>query len=353
MSVPIESVLVLGAGGELGRRCARLLARGLPGARVIPASRRGAATLGAGARTADVRDAGSLAAALEGVDLVVNAVGPYRYDPAPLVRACVAARAHALDLAEDAAYRTALAAAAERAGAVAAGVAFVSGCSTAPGLVELLAQGFAGIDRLAAIDGWLSLGTRNPVSAGLLVGLLRPLGRPAPEGGRWFEARVRHGVDGRRLAFGRYPSGLAGERLRLDGRELPLRFHAGFDRGSLVRVLCAAAPRLAVLSDEALERLVRLALPAAQLARPFGTPRGALLLEARDADGRVAAEVEVVALREGLDVPAAPVVWAARALARERRAGVLRLADLVTRGEALAGLAALGCAVREHLHFEG
>jgi Saccharopine dehydrogenase NADP binding domain len=353
MSVPIGSVLVLGAGGALGRRCARLLAAGLPGARVIPASRRGAAALGTGARTLDVRDAGSLAAGLGGVDLVVNAVGPYRYDPAPLVRACVAARVHALDLAEDVAYRSALAAEAERAGAAAAGVAFVSGCSTAPGLVELLAQGFAGVDRLAAVDAWLSLGTRNPVSAGLLVGLLRPLGRPAPDAGRWFESRVRHEVDGRRLAFGRYPSGLPGERLRLEGRELPLRFHAGFDRAWLVRALCAAAPRLAALSDDALARLARVALPAAQLARPCGGARGALLLEARDADGRVAAEVEVVALREGLDVPAAPVLWAARALARGPRAGVLRLADLVTRSEALAGLAALGCAVREHLHSDG
>jgi hypothetical protein len=63
----------------------------------------------------------------------------------------------------------------------------------------------------------------------------------------------------------------------------------------------------------------------------------------------VAAAVEVVALREGLDVPAAPSLWAARALRAAPRAGVLRLADLVSRTEALAGLAALGCAVSEEV----
>lgn len=353
MAARIESVLVLGAGGALGRRVARLLSEGLSGARVIPASRRGPAVLGAGARAADVRDGASLARALEGVDLVVNAVGPYEYDPAPLVRACVAARAHCLDLAEDADFIAATRAAAEGAGAEAAGVACVPGCSTSPGLVELLAGGFARIEGLAAVDAWLSLGSRNPPSAGLLFGLLRPLGRPAPDGGRWFDAVVWHRADGRVLAFGRYPSGLAGERLRAGERPVPLRFHAGFDRAVLVRALRLAAPRLAALSDERLRRLVRAALPAAQLARLAGSPRGVLRLEARSEGGEVAAAVEVVALREGLDVPAAPPLWAARALRAAPRAGVLRLAELLSRSEALAGLAALGCAVREELGSRG
>jgi hypothetical protein len=343
MGPRIESVLVLGAGGALGRRAARLLAGGLPGARVIGASRRGPRALGPGARAADVGDAASLAQALAGIDLVVNAVGPYAYDPAPLARACVAARAHYLDLAEDVGYQEALRGAAEAAGAGAAQVAFVPGCSTTPGLVELLARGFDPVEGLAAVDAWLALGTRNPPSEGLLRALLRPLGRPAPGGGRTFEALVWRRVDGRVRAFGRYPSGLPGDRVRIGPREVPLRFHAGFDRSVLVRALQLAAPRLAGASDERLARLAR-------ALRLLGSPRGALLVEARDAAGRTAEEVEVVALRDGLDVPAAPLLWAARALAAAPRAGVLRLADLVTRSEALAGLAALGCAVREHLH---
>jgi hypothetical protein len=347
MAARIESVLVLGAGGTLGRRVVRLLREGLEGAAVIPASRRGAAALGPGARTADVRDAASLARALEGVGLVVNAVGPYTYDPGALVDACVAARVHGVDLAEDAAYLAALRGAAERAGAAAAGVVLVGGCSTLPGLVELLAQGFARVESLAAVDAWLSLGSRNPAGPGMLHGLMRPLGRARPDGGRWFDALAWRRVDGRVLAFGRYPSGLAGGRARIGEREVAVRFHAGFDRALWVRALALAAPRLGALSDPGLARLARALAPAARLASLLGTPRGALRVEARDAAGEIAAAVEVVALRDGLDVPASPPLWAARAIPRAPRAGVLRLAELVTRTEALAGLAALGCAVRE------
>jgi hypothetical protein len=187
------------------------------------------------------------------------------------------------------------------------------------------------------------------VCAGPLPGRPRPLARPAPGGGRWFDAIVWHRADGRVLAFGRYPSGLPGEQVRVGGRELPLRFHAGFDRAAFVRALALAAPRLAAVSDGRLRRLARAALPAAQLVRLLGSPRGAFRLEARTASGEIAAAVEVVALREGLDVPSVPPLWAARALRASPRAGVLRLADLVSRAEALAGLAALGCAVREEV----
>lgn len=353
MAARIESVLVLGAGGVLGRRVTRLLEEGLPGARVVPASRRGQAALGPGARAADVRDGLSLSRVLGDIDLLVNVVGPYDYDPKPVVEACVAARTHYIDLAEDAAFIAALRGAAERAGAAAAGVAFVPGCSTVPGLVELFAQGFARVDGLSAVDAWLSLGTRNPPSVPLLQGLLRPLGREAPGGGRWYDQVVRRRADGRSLAFGRYPSGLAGERVRIGAREVPLRFHVGFDRAALAPALRLAAPYLARLSDARLGQLVRAAVPAVRVVGRFGSPRGVLRVEALDGAGRLAEHVEVVAVSEGLDVPAAPPLWAARALrAAPRQGGVLRLFDLVTRGDALAGLAALRCAVSEHVHSD-
>ena len=101
------------------------------------------------------------------------------------------------------------------------------------------------------------------------------------------------------------------------------------------------------MPQASLERVARGLLPAARLARFAGTPRGALRVEALDAHGAALAAVEVVAERDGLDVPAAPPLWAARALRGTSRSGVLRLADLVTPDEALAGLRALGCAVTE------
>jgi hypothetical protein len=346
----IESVLVIGAGGTLGRRVRRLLAEGLPGVSVIPGSRRGAAALGSDARAVDVRDGVSLARALKGVGLVVNAVGPYRYDPTPLVAACIGARAHCLDLAEDPAYFAALRDAADRGNAAAAGVAFVPGCSTSPGLGELLAESFAPRPNVAVVDAWLSMGSRNPASASLVAGLLRPLGRPRPDGGRWYDTVLWRRVDGRSLAFGRYPSGLPSERVKVGDWMLPLRFHAGFDRPFLARALRAAAPALARFGDAAIGALARVAAPLAGLAGAFGGARGALRVEALDASGGVVGEIEVVAVNEGLDVPAAPPLWAARALAARPRGGVLRLADLVTRAEALAGLAALRCAVSERVH---
>ena len=351
MGARIEAVLVLGAGGVLGRRVARLLAAGLPGARVVPASRRGPAALGPGARSADVRDAASLARALAGIDLVVNAVGPYTYDPGPLAEACVAAGAHYLDLAEDAAFLAALRGAAQRAGAASAGVAFVPGCSTTPGLVELLAQGFARIDGLAAVDAWLSLGTRNPLSAALLQGLLRPLGRPAPDGGRWFDAVVWHRADGRVLAFGRYPSGLPGERVRAGGCEVPLRFHAGFDRAALDARAAPSGPA----PRRRFGRAARRVSPG-----PCSRPRASAASSAR----RGACCASRRAAQAGRSPPRSRWWRSARGSTFRRRRpsgppapsaprrgrGVLRLADLVSRSDALAGLAALGCAVREDLH---
>ena len=51
-------------------------------------------------RRVDVTQAASLRAALAGVGAVVDAVGPYAYDPRPLVAACVEAGVHWVDLAD-------------------------------------------------------------------------------------------------------------------------------------------------------------------------------------------------------------------------------------------------------------
>ena len=100
----MTTVLVVGATGELGERVCRLLRRWTPSVRVVGANRSGRGHPDFPVQRVDVRDERSLAPALAGVSLVVNAVGPYLYDPAPLVRACVRARAHLVDLAEDLAW---------------------------------------------------------------------------------------------------------------------------------------------------------------------------------------------------------------------------------------------------------
>ncbi len=53
------------------------------------------------------------------------------------------------------------------------------------------------------------------------------------------------------------------------------------------------------------------------LVRPFGGTRGQLLLDAYDASETRASRIEIVASREGLDVPAQPPAWLAGVLAEE------------------------------------
>jgi len=344
------TVLVVGATGEMGRRVCRLLARSLPGVRLLGANRSGRAHPDLPVRRVDVRDERSLAPACEGAALVVNAAGPYLYDPAPLVRAAVAAHAHYADLAEDLAWLAAARGAAERAGAAAAGVAVVAGCSTVPGFVALLASRWAGRAEVASVSAFLSMGTANPPSRGLLAGLLGPLGRGAPGGGRWFTRLVAAEIsDGRRLWFGAWPAPFPEGRMWLGARRVPLRFHAGFDRRALTAGLRAAAPLVGRLPAHWTPWLAALALPFARAATFVGTPHGVLLVRAEDGSGRELDRVEVLAAANGLDVPAAPVVWVAQRLAKEGlpAAGARGLEEVVAPADAFAWLREAGTEVRE------
>jgi hypothetical protein len=317
----------------------RLFGLALASTTVIPASRRGA---GATARSIDVGDPRTFTAALAGIDVVVNAAGPYRYDPAPLVAACVERGIHYLDLAESPDFLGRVRQAAT--GAEAAGVAVVGGCSTVPGLVDLLARPFFEEQGARSVAAWLSMGSANPVSGALLEGLLAPLGRHAPDGARYFGAVTSRIIGGRRLRFGRHPVGLAES-------VLPVRLHVGFDRAPLVYALCALAPALGQLSESAVARVARAGAPLAALIRPFGTPRGVLRVEALDESGRALAAVEVEAHTDGLDVPAWPAIWVTRRLLQDASSGsgALSLAEVVPRDEALAGLRSAGFEVREDL----
>jgi hypothetical protein len=348
-SVP-ASVLVVGATGELGRRVCRLL-RGLgPGVRVIGASRSGRAAPDLSVRRVDVRDEASLGPALEGAALVVNAVGPYRYDPGPLVRACVAARAHYVDLAEDVAWLAAVSEAASLSGAAAAGVAVIPGCSTVPGLVALLASRWAARPDVAAVSAFLSIGSANPPSRGLLAGLLAPLGRPSPEGGRWFARLVPARIsDGRQLSFGAWPAPFPPGGMRLGTRRVPVRFHAGFDRRWVTATLRLAAPLVGRLPARWIPTLSGVALPFARAARRVGTPHGALLVRAHGETGAELGRVELLASANGLDIPAAPALWVVeRLLAGGLGPGGLRgLEEVVAPADACAWLRAAGYELRE------
>lgn len=351
-------IAILGATGELGGRAAALLRRWLPETELRCASLRGRWRRGAPGpvralplQRVQRADEAALADFLRGATLLVNAAGPYDWDPAPLVRACVRARCHYADLAESAAFADRVRWAAREADAARAGIVLLPGCSTAPGLLELLAQRWRGRSDIAAVDAFLAMGSRNPPSRGLLAGLLAPLGRPMQSGGgnsdgdrcfrRLVAARARGGV---RLLCGNYPAALSEGALHFGARRVPLSFHIGFDRAWIARGLRCIAPLLGALPQRSISRLAKYLLPMAQLARLLGTPRGILLLIARDAAGAERERLEIRALQAGLDIPAAPPLWVAQQLAHEapRAAGVVRLAELVPAQAALNWLAAAG-----------
>ena len=106
----MDKVIVLGGAGAVGRVAARTLASADTFSQIViadidqAAAREVAAEIGSAgvsARQVDVADPGSLAAALEGVDLVVNCTGPFFRFAVPVLEACVAARVDYVDVCDD------------------------------------------------------------------------------------------------------------------------------------------------------------------------------------------------------------------------------------------------------------
>jgi hypothetical protein len=247
----------------------------------------------------------------------------------------VAARAHYCDLADDVEFAERVRATARSTGAQAAGVFACTGASAVPGLAAVLAGSLARApraDEIARVRAYLSVGSANPISAGLLASLLAPLGRALPESGRCFaELRALRVADGRVLRFGAYPAAFAGGSVALGGRAVPARFAFGFDRAALTALLRLAAPLLARPSASVLARLTPALLPFARVVQAFGTPLGVLAVVGEDGAGRELARIELAARVRGLDVPAAPPAWIAARLVRGEAlpAGSVELPALV------------------------
>ncbi|MCB9894516.1 MAG: saccharopine dehydrogenase NADP-binding domain-containing protein [Planctomycetes bacterium] len=325
------TVLVAGGRGFMGKRIIRLLHETLPDVEVLTAGRSAEND-----RQLDVKSPS--AEAMRGATVVINTVGAFSYDPAPLVNAAHEAGAHYVDIAERASF---VAAARIKHPVLAA----VSGASTVPGLIEVLAEHWAG-QPPARVRAQLSIGTNNPASATLLYSMLEPIGRhPDPEAAmddrRFFLrtwARKHHGVGKRR--YGRYP-GVYGDALQVGESEVPTEFGFGFDRRVYTRLLQLNAPILALLPRALLRLQATIGAVLAPLARPLGTRIGILSLDALDERGEVTDSIEVRASKNGLDVPARPAVWAAEALLKSPRP-TRRLSELVTADTAAARLREAG-----------
>jgi hypothetical protein len=344
----MPQVLLLGASGGMGRRIAALWeshGSGVP-LRLGVRRREAMASFGPGAQAVIARldEPATLRDALSDVAVVINAMGPYAYDPAPLLDACAAAGAHYVDLASEPDFLDAVHSWGER---HEARIAICPGASTMPGLIELSAAHLA--KRLGAVptafEVFLSMGSANRLTPGLLASLTLRLGERlrSPDGGvsfRRLRQRRLYGL-GPRL-FGRYPSPFDEQGLNLADRRVLTRFWVGLDRSWIVYALRALSYLRPRFRDRIWIALAEKARPLVGLANRVGGWVGGLRIEALDVAGNVLAAVNYLAPREALNVPALPSVWAARALLAVAQPGFRPLHTLVTFEEAAGSLRAHG-----------
>jgi hypothetical protein len=361
----MPEVLLLGATGGMGRRIAALWGSEVQAASLRLGVRRPEAIekLGRGAKAVVARldDPASLPAALSGVAVAINAIGPFAYDPRPLLDACEAAGVHYVDLASEPEF---LAGVRQWCARQEPKIAVCPGASTVPGLIELAAAHVTGqlSAAPAAFDVYLSMGSANRLTPGLLASLTLQLGVPlrSPAGDRRADraastSRSAGGAAsysersfrrlrrrdlrglGRRL-FGRYPSPFDEHGLDLGERRVPAQFWVGLDRAWIVHALRCLSYLRPRFGDRAWIRFSGAARPLIACANWFGGYAGGLSLEALDAAGNGLGSVDVRAAREALNIPALPSVWAARALLIDTRPGYRPLRSLVVFDEAAASL---------------
>jgi hypothetical protein len=282
----------------------------------------------------------SLRSALSDVAVVINAIGPYAYDPVPLLEACAAAGAHYVDLASEPGFLAAVQSWGERREAR---IAICPGASTMPGLIELSAAHLT--ERLGAVPSafevFLSMGSANRLTPGLLASLTLQLGvrLRSADGSvsyRQLHRRLLHGL-GPRL-FGRYPSPFDGLGLNLGDRRVATRFWVGLDRSWIVYALWAVSYLRPRFDDRTWIALVEKARPLVGWANRVGGRAGGMRVEAVGADHNLLGAVNYLAPCEGLNIPALPSVWAARALLGGAPPGVRPLSSLVTFDEAANSL---------------
>lgn len=343
-------VAILGVTGEMGSRVARLLARWIPNAQVIGANRSGRGHADFPVRVVDVADEAALADLARDADLLVNCVGPYDHDPVAIVKACVQNQCHYADLAEIPEFVARVRNVAKVFDARKRGVAVVPGCSTVPGLAQLLATHWRERHDVASVDAFLAMASKSPGSRSLLTSLALPLGRSGPEG-RWYIHT--EGIEtsaGRRIRGGRYPTAFPAAGIRVGQRRVPFRFHVGFDRAWISRALAFFAPVLGWLPRSWIPGLAGLMVPVTRVASFVGTQRGVLVQIARDIEGAELARIEIIATSNGLDVPAAPALWLAHRLALTGSlpvSGVVDLDQLIAWEDARAWLRGAGYEVIE------
>ncbi len=333
MSTVCFKVILLGASGTLGGCIAELILSQLPEIKLVVAMRhppkQGGILTDLEYCYIDLQEPDTFIPALQDADVLVHAAGPFIHNPSALVHACLEMGVHYIDIAEDATFINIVRGVVTKVRTPSSCV--ISGCSTVPGLVGLLAQRFEALPQAHSINIYLNMGSGNPVSLGLLRGLMAPLGQRISQKRICFRRlhHYRH-RDGVVRGYGDYPLS-SGKKFTLGQRQVEAHFYAGFDRQYINAGLLMASYIFPRLSTGQLNALAKTLLLPAKLLRYLGGSRGHLLVELCDREGSKLADWTLTAKRRGLYLPAAPVVWALSALLHAKgRVGLYDLRELVS-----------------------
>lgn len=338
-------VLILGATGVFGSRLVERLARE-PGLALVLAARNRdkldglAARFGIDAEVRPLDRTRITAADLAGIDVVVDAAGPFQDSHTQVIEAAIAARVHYIDLADGRAFVAAIRAFDRRARG--AGIAVVTGASSIPALSHAV------LDRLTT--GWTSIDT---IRVGIFPGNRAPRGLAVVEAILSYAGRpVRVFRDG---AWRAVPGWGLTHRWRIDGvgarwasvcdtpdqdllveRYRPTRaaeFFAGVELSIMHLGLAALTLPVRWGLIGSLRPAARLLHRIAVWLHPFGSDRGAMAVQVSGTDGTATWTLDASANRG----PYVPVLACVALLRKWREApprpgaqacvGLLDLAD--------------------------
>lgn len=342
-------VLIIGGAGVFGSRLARLLVADghdvCVAGRNVDAAARLAGEIGC--RAARLDRAGDLGAGLAGFEVVVDAAGPFQAygtdDPYRLARAALAAWAHYLDLCDDAAFCSGIAALDEQARA--AGLCALSGMSSTPAISSAAVRALCGAERPDVIDVAILPGNAAPRGRSVMHAILSQAGQPMRvwRGGCW---ETSHGWSN--PATYRLPGGTVRQAWEIEVPDVRLfpahfqaetvRFRAGLELAVMRYGLAAFARLRRVWAFTVGTRTVRLFKAAADALTPLGTDRGGMVVNVL-----VGGEMRSWSLlAEAGDGPFIPAI-AVRALLRRRTLpiGARPALEAITLAEAEAAMSDL------------
>lgn len=312
-------VIVFGGYGTFGAHVASELARRnltlTVAGRSRPKGEAAAARLGPPHRwvVADVQDPASCRAALDGHSVAIHCAG--RFSPAhtTLLQACLDARCHYVDIADDRAYCAIVRGQGPRFAEL--GLTAAYGCSSLPSISGAIAQTAAAgaAAALRRVRCTLFIGNRNPKGPAAVEAALERLGRTiqAPQG-RLRALRDRELVRlpppfGARVAlnFESPDYDLLPKLLEVQSVSVKVAFELP-GSAALFAGLAAAAPRIG-------RRLVPWLVQLGSGVSRFGSSGGAVAAELWLADGSMR-RAAVVALEHGQRMAALPAVYVAEKL---------------------------------------